>query len=314
MKKVFCIFTVVLATILLIMSVWWSPDDPPINKVGATILFALIGSAISWTIGKLGESGYFSLFPAAVALYIIILGGGEALQRVFDQPALEINIENNTTYVAPPSDIEDPALRDYETKKMSFEEDWIGNAFGGTWLLFSFGLAFATLINIQLKKMGVRFVTVPINLVIFVVGSLILVKFLWPSGYADQATIDAQNTAIIIGAVGPFIWSSAMQVIYWTTSQARGYANKNQFTGAFFAAFAYPLFGGIFQLFDLHLISKWIMADALVNTQMTVQLWTELELSGKFIGMFLPAVVSSLLSIMFEMFMSSIGLLNQDED
>jgi hypothetical protein len=234
-----------------------------------------------------------------IAITLGIWQGADDLAKRFQLPVPRVTVQNNITYVAPPSSIEDPLLRKYEEEKMGFDDQWLGNTVWGTYLLFAFAYALAQLLNIYAYKNNLVVLYLPVQLVIFVVGAMVLSYVLWPTGYTDPATVEAENRAVFVGAFGPFLWSTMIVfisfVMRYTGMVSRLFDNVGV---VLFGVLSYPVFGGILQLVNLDLAIRLSMSFWLTNSSITIQRWTELQLMGKFAGMFLPPTVAYFFSIL----------------
>jgi len=118
-----------------------------------------------------------------------------------------LEVVHETTYVQAPSSIDDPGLKEYETQKMGFDENWVKGGLAWTGLFFAFAFAISNIINIEARKHGFVFLYLPIQLVQFVFGTVVIAQFLLPSFAPDSATAEAENQAFWVGALMPFIWS-----------------------------------------------------------------------------------------------------------
>ena len=229
-----------------------------------------------------------------IIVVLTIWQGADELAKKFRLPEPRVTIEQNTTYVEAPANIEDPALKEYETAKVGFEKGWGKNVFSGGYLLFAWGYALATLLSILARKAGLgAFSHFGIDLVIFVTGAFVLTATLAPGNCPDYITCEAENNAFWWGAVGPLIWSTVLQFIGTGINYARGMAEqtKNEVVIVLVLVFSYPLMGGLFNLLGFDLLKTLAMSDDLTNSAISLQRWTEMNLMGKFTGMFLPPTI-----------------------
>ncbi|HLD92416.1 MAG TPA: hypothetical protein VI795_03415 [Patescibacteria group bacterium] len=270
---------------------------------------------ISWFIVLMVVIGIAYLAPRLrwpiifIVIILTIWQGVDLLLAEFDLPIARLTVVNEVTYVAPPSDIDDPELRQYEEEKMGFDDQWLSNTVLGTYLLFCFSYALAQLLQIYAYKNNFEVLYVPVQVIIFVVGAIVLSYVLWPTSYTDPATAEAENRAVFIGAFGPFLWSTMIVIIgfamRYTGMVSRLFGNVGV---VLFSVLSYPVFGGLLQLVNLDLAIRLSMSFWLTNSSITIQRWTELQLMGRFAGMFIPPTVAYFFSIL-KYILSKYGLL-----
>ena len=192
---------------------------------------------------------------------------------------------------------------------MGFDDQWLSNTVLGTYLLFCFSYALAQLLQIYAYKNNFEVLYVPVQVIIFVVGAIVLSYVLWPTSYTDPATAEAENRAVFIGAFGPFLWSTMIVIIgfamRYTGMVSRLFGNVGV---VLFSVLSYPVFGGLLQLVNLDLAIRLSMSFWLTNSSITIQRWTELQLMGRFAGMFIPPTVAYFFSIL-KYILSKYGLL-----
>lgn len=242
------------------------------------------------------SKGWFRMVVIVVCV-ILMLGSAwvEISKDVANAPS-PVVIENNTTYVEAPEDIEDPELREYETKKFGINQDWVANTFTGTYQLLAFGFGLTQLIDLLLRRSKLN-LAIPLEVVMFLLGAFIILKAIMPTGMTDYDTVQAENSAVWWGFAGPFVWSAVMQFVVWVHSRTEDASTATirvggigVFIGVGLAIFAYPLVGGLFSLFDYDFFRTVAMSQDMTSSAITMERWMELYLIGKFTGMFVPVI------------------------
>lgn len=247
------------------------------------ILVALIGIGYMWR----------KAIPIMIIFAVVLLVGSMTTEFLnkWNLP-FWVTINNTTTFVEAPSNIEDPTLRDYEVAKMGFEENWFVKTMGGMYGIMAGAYILSLLIQIGASRNKMLFVLEhwSLDAVVFAVGALSLYWAFKPNYAPDQATAKAANTAFFIALIGPLLWSLLMQGLskgISLTHQSASQVNNIYFT-YFISMATYPLIAGIFSIFNLDLVDAYIMSDKLVNTAITIQRWEEIKILGKFCGLFGP--------------------------
>lgn len=259
------------------------------------ILTILLGISYMWR----------KAIPLIIAFAIILLVGSMTTEFLnkWKMP-FYVEVNNVTTFVEAPVNIEDPALRDYEVAKMGFEENWFVKTMGGVYGGLAGAYILSLLIQIGASKNKMFFVLEhwSLDAVVFAVGALSLYWAFKPNYAPDQATAQAANTAFLIALIGPLLWSLLMQglnIAIRFAGQSTGQLN-NVYYSYFIGMVSYPLVAGIFSIFNLDLVDAYIMSDKLVNTAITIQRWEEIKILSKFCGLFgPPAIVWAFLTIAY---------------
>lgn len=129
-------------------------------------------------------------------------------------------------------------------------------------------------------------------------GSITIAQFVIPSYAPDIATAQAENQAFMAGAALPFAWSFGMTALLWISSKSKEIGNEfGGWIPTIIACLWYPIFS-VIGLTGMDMVIRiGLMSPAMVNTSITMQRWTELELSGRFFGMFAPPAIKFIINL-----------------
>jgi hypothetical protein len=254
--------------------------------VVVVILVVLFGIGYMWR----------KVIPLIIIFAILLLVGSMTTEFLnkWKMP-FYVEVDNTTTFVEAPANIEDPTLRDYEMAKMGFEENWFVKTMGGVYGGLAGAYILSLLMQIGASRNKLFFVLEhwSLDAVVFAIGMLSLYWAFKPNYAPDQATAQASNTAFFIALIGPLLWSLVMQglsIAIRFADESTGTVN-NIYYSYFIGMISYPLVAGLFSIFNLDLVDAYVMSDKLVNTAITIQRWEEIKILGKFCGLFGPPAV-----------------------